>query len=448
MSRPEPDHRSDRKRAAAERGAVEIVRALRGQGKTAYLAGGCVRDTLLGLAPTDFDVATNATPDEVLELFDDAHAVGKSFGVVIVRFGRGSLGETAGSPSPAATIEVATFRREGAYSDKRRPDSVEFCGPDEDAKRRDFTINAMFLDPLADGPVERRVIDSVGGLDDIRDGIIRAVGNPADRLAEDHLRALRAVRFASRFGFAIEPVTGAAIREHAADLQGVSPERIGDELRRMLGRRVPVEARRRAIELIECLNLAIPILGSEQGVQLSGASWSVLDAIGSSSDFPTTLLAWLHDREGLGRANADKASDRLVARSRLLRRSIVLSNKETDDLVGISRGLVHLERGWTGASVSQRKRWAASDWFDGALVLLNGRNPDAASRVQSDRNSLASDPIGLAPEPWVSGDDLIASGLRPGPDFKVRLARAYDAQLEGSAATAHEALQVALADPD
>src|SRR5690606_28994109 len=186
---------SGRVHAASEQAAMAILRRLRERGHTAYLAGGCVRDTLLGLCPSDFDVATSALPDEVLGLFEDSHAVGKAFGVVLVRFGRGRLGEIAGRPSPSVSVEVATFRREGEYSDNRRPDSVDFCGPEEDARRRDFTINALFLDPLKTGSVEQQVIDLVGGLDDLQRGVIRAVGDPADRLREDHLRALRAVRF-------------------------------------------------------------------------------------------------------------------------------------------------------------------------------------------------------------------------------------------------------------
>lgn len=433
---------------AAERGAIEIVRTLRAKGKIAYLAGGCVRDTLLGLAPTDFDVATDATPDEVLDLFDDAHAVGKSFGVVIVRFGRGRLGEIAGIASPSATIEVATFRREGTYTDKRRPDSVQFCGPDEDARRRDFTINALFLDPLSKESLEHRVIDTVGGLDDIREGIIRAVGDPSDRLAEDHLRALRAVRFASRFNFEIDPDTAAAIREHASELEGVSPERIGDELRRMLGRRVPVEARRRAIRLLERLRLAGPIVGFEQGNAQVVDSWPCLQSIRAEDGFATTLLAWLHDREGLGAADAPTASARLTKLTRRLRRSVVLSNDETDELLCTARGLGEVESGWEQAPTAQRKRWAATFWFDGALTLLSGRAPSQATRIRDDRNNLASDGIGLAPDPWVCGDDLIDAGLRPGPDFKERLTKAYDAQLDGRASSAHEALRIALADPD
>ena len=448
MGKPHADQHVDRKRIAAERAAVEIVRALRERGKTAYLAGGCVRDTLLGLAPTDFDVATDATPDEVLGWFDDAHAVGKSFGVVIVRFGRGRLGEVAGSASPSVTIEVATFRREGEYSDKRRPDRVQFCGPTEDAKRRDFTINALFLDPLMEGPAERRVIDTVGGLDDLRDGIIRAVGNPADRLAEDHLRALRAVRFAARFDFKIESVTAAAIREHASELVGVSPERIGDELRRMLGWHIPVESRRRAIRLIEELQLARPIVGPRQHLNEPVPTEGVLERVTGESGFATTLLAWLHDRERLGASDAPTATARLSELAVRLRRSIVLSNEESGDLAAMALGLATLEENWAGASVAQRKRWAAASWFSGALALLEARVPDAGAIVREDRNRLASDPIGLSPEPWVSGDDLIASGRKPGPDFKDRLDRAYDAQLDGSASTPHEALEVALADPD
>src|SRR5688572_2808762 len=197
--------------------ALAVVRALRDVGHVAYFAGGCVRDLLLGLEPKDYDVATDAPPDRVRKLFKRTQAVGQAFGVILVRIGR-------------SQVEVATFRAEGKYLDGRRPSEVRFTTAEEDAKRRDFTINGLFLDPL-DG---NRVIDFVGGQADLKAKLLRAIGNPDERFEEDHLRLLRAVRFAARFGLTIEPETAEAVRKHAPQLKRISPERIADELRRML----------------------------------------------------------------------------------------------------------------------------------------------------------------------------------------------------------------------
>ncbi len=197
--------------------AVRIVERLRTAGHVALLAGGCVRDLLLGASPKDFDVATDATPAQVVATFPRTRTVGAKFGVVLVRLG-------------GVDVEVATFRSDGTYSDGRHPDKIEFSGPREDAQRRDFTINGMFYDPAT-----REVIDYVGGQADLKAGVIRAIGEPQRRFAEDHLRMLRAVRFAARFGFEIESSTLAAIRTHAAELRGISAERIRQELDLILG---------------------------------------------------------------------------------------------------------------------------------------------------------------------------------------------------------------------
>lgn len=435
---------SERARAAAELGAERIVRTLRERGHIAYLAGGCVRDLLLGLRPADYDVATNATPDQVLGLFEDAHAVGKAFGVVLVRFGRGLLGEIGGHPSPSVSVEVATFRREGVYSDSRRPDHVEFCGPEEDARRRDFTINALFLDPLADGPVEGRIIDTVGGMDDLRRGVIRAVGDPASRLREDHLRALRAVRFASRLGFAIDDATARAITEQATHLRGVSEERIGDEFRRMLGESRPIPSRLQAIGLLEDLGLANAVLGPRSRIEWTVERGPTMRHLAPNSHFGVVLACWVHDRVGLTEISAPEAASQLLAHAKGLRRALKLSNEEYTVLCGVSQGLAVLESEWASASVSRRKRQAASDGFEGSLMLIAGRKPILYKEIRADVQRLIEDGIGLSPPPWVTGQDLIEAGLSPGPEFKVRLDRAYDAQLDGRARTRAEALAVGL----
>lgn len=444
MATGRPKHESPLSRIAAERAARRIIEVLREQGFIAYLAGGCVRDMLLGLSPSDFDVATDATPDQVLRAFPDAHEVGKAFGVVLVRMRRGETGEAGGRSLPGASVEVATFRREGVYTDRRRPDSVDFCGPDEDARRRDFTINALFLDPLRPGSTEQQVIDTVGGLEDLRLGVIRAVGDPEARLSEDHLRALRAVRFAARLGFEIEQRTAAAIRKHSRALVGISCERIGDEVRTMLSPPASLHSRMRAIGLMESLGLADPVLDWPAKGELDQPG--TLSEIEGETDFATTVCCWLHDRDGMGYLSYSEAGNELHARAERLRKSLVLSNEEYDRMREISHGIGRIAIGWEGLSIADRKRLAAQGWFAGVLLMLRGRDPELAKGIESARDELSGDGIGLSPEPWVTGADLIEAGLAPGPSFKERLDRAYSAQLDGSARTRSEALQVALRD--
>ncbi|MGE5610237.1 MAG: CCA tRNA nucleotidyltransferase, partial [Bacillota bacterium] len=205
------------KPACKREDAAAVLRRLREAGHVAYFAGGCVRDVLLGLEPKDYDVATDAPPKRVRQLFTNTQAVGAAFGVILVRHGR-------------SVVEVATFRSDEQYVDGRRPSGVRFTTAEEDAQRRDFTINGLFMDPLE----KDRVIDYVGGLEDLKIKRLRAIGDPAKRFAEDHLRLLRAVRFAARFGLEIEGSTAAAILRDAPLLKRISPERIADELRLML----------------------------------------------------------------------------------------------------------------------------------------------------------------------------------------------------------------------
>src|SRR5271170_156020 len=231
--------------------AVEIVRVLRGAGYQAYFAGGCVRDLLLGRVAKDFDVATSAPPDVVMGLFEKTFAVGAHFGVVLVCL------EVEGVE---IATEVATFRHDGAYSDGRRPDAVQFStDAREDVLRRDFTINGMLMDPVVfedSGDAWAAVLDYVGGREDLAAGVVRAIGEPRLRFEEDKLRMLRAVRFAARLGFAIEERTAAAIRALASEIHQVSRERVRDELTRML-----TEGHaRRAFELLDATGLLQQVL--------------------------------------------------------------------------------------------------------------------------------------------------------------------------------------------
>jgi poly(A) polymerase len=231
--------------------AIEVVRALTSRNYIAYFAGGCVRDEIMGRAPSDYDVATNATPEEVQQIFGKQRSlmIGEAFGVVCVHHRRGGQ---------SLQVEVATFRSDGCYIDGRRPDSVVFTSPEMDAQRRDFTINGVFYDPIAE-----KTIDFVQGQDDIASKIIRAIGDPLNRFGEDRLRLLRAVRFTSRFGFSLDRATWQAICAMADRIVEVSPERIATEMRKMLSFR---SGRRQAIELLHNSGLLRAILHEASAV--------------------------------------------------------------------------------------------------------------------------------------------------------------------------------------
>jgi len=226
---------------------IEVVSRLRAAGYQALWAGGCVRDELLGLVPKDYDVATDARPEDVRRLFPRTVAFGMSFGVVEVLGPRTGSRDKTGGP----TVQVATFRSDVSYSDGRHPDAVVFSSAREDALRRDFTINGMFFDPL-----ENRLVDYVGGQEDLRARLLRAIGDPTQRFAEDRLRMLRGVRIATRFDLTIEPATAAAIQRMAAQISaGVSAERIAEELRQLL----VSPQRQRGVNLLHELGLAAAI---------------------------------------------------------------------------------------------------------------------------------------------------------------------------------------------
>lgn len=410
--------------------AISIIRDLRAAGHIAYLAGGCVRDELLGRAPKDYDVATDAPPGRVGELFRGSREVGKAFGVMLVR-------------RAGITIEVTTFRREHGYADRRRPDNVSFCDALSDAHRRDFTINALFIDPLAmgDAPetthegitairvagVSGVVLDAVGGLTDLRAKVIRAVGDPDARLREDDLRALRAVRFAARLGFAIDPATAAAIRRHSGDLAGISAERIGDELRMMLA----YPARAEAVRLLEHLGLDAPVLG-EPARGDPPVPHPTLTGLPPSASFPLALAGWCLGRHTamLEASDVDAGIDAAAAR---YRRTLCLSNDERSEFVSHLALVALLEQNWPGLGVAARKRTASVRAFLGAMSLLKARSPALADRISEEVSALARTPGGLNPDPWLTGDDLIALGFTPSPWFGKWLDLVYDAQLDGSA---------------
>ncbi|HAW94828.1 MAG TPA: metal-dependent phosphohydrolase [Phycisphaerales bacterium] len=383
--------------------ASDVARHLQQNGHVAYFAGGCVRDRLLGLEPLDYDIATDATPDRVKALFPHSMSVGESFGVMLVRRG-------------GHTLEVATFRSDGRYVDGRHPESVRFGTEVEDAARRDFTINAMFEDPLSG-----RVIDHFNGRSDLESRILRAVGVPSERLTEDRLRVLRAIRFAARFTLEIEAATASALQADPA-LRGVSRERVGGELRRMLAH----PTRTRAVELLESFSLDSPVLGpsGDPGAPrpaLAGLSPVMRDPIDG-------LAAWLLDR----------AAPPGRAMIRQLREGLLLSNKEERRLDAILSLVHRVEDDWDQAEIAVRKRLAAREEFPTVLELIEARNVETGVRIRTDFTALEAS--GLAPTPLLSGEDLIAAGLVPGPLFKEILDRTYDAQLEGILGTPEEAL--------
>src|SRR5262245_19628556 len=274
--------------------AVEVARKLGECGHQSLWAGGCVGAQRLGQTPKDYDVATDATPDRIREIFGKRRTlpIGAAFGVITV------LG-----PREAGQLDVVTFRKDAAYSDGRHPDAVTFSDAEHDAQRRDFTINGLFYDPL-----EHRVIDYVGGQDDLKRGVVRAIGDPLARIAEDKLRMLRAVRFAARFGFTIEEATLSAIKQQAHELVIVSAERVATELRLILTH----NSRSRGVELLAESGLLEVVLPEATSMLQSRDQWSRCTAIFSALDNPTfsmSLAALLRD---LRSSDPDKSIAQVV----------------------------------------------------------------------------------------------------------------------------------------
>ena len=393
--------------------ATDLVRHLQQSGHEAYFVGGCVRDQLLGLEPAEYDIATDAGPDRIQELFPGSHLVGASFGVVLVR-------------RHGHTIEVATFRSEGAYSDHRRPDTVMFCDRSGDVRRRDFTVNGIFHDPVAGTEYDR-----FDGKSDLQRGILRAIGNPVERFEEDHLRMLRAVRFAARFGFEIESATADAVRSQSGNLAGVSRERVGGEIRRMAAE----GDWHAAVDLMRDLDLEVSVLGGSH----SSGEWLHCRHLESESErevdrHPAALVAWLIDRGDLDpsapdSSRLDEVGDRLVS-----------SNQEREAIRSIARCLGELAQ-WERLAVAARKRLASSPGFPWAVLLLGATEGERAGGIASDVQILAVS--GLRPTPLINGDSLIQAGMQPGPRFAGLLDTVYDAQLEGRISTPEEALGIA-----
>jgi len=400
--------------AQQRRVAADVVRKLRGAGFEALWAGGCVRDKLLGRVPKDYDVATNATPPEIRRLFGRRRtlAVGAAFGTIIV------LG-----PKPAGQVEVTTFRQDAEYSDGRHPDQVTFSTAREDALRRDFTINGLFYDP-----VEEKVIDYVGGQEDLRRRSVRAIGDAHARFAEDKLRLLRAVRFAATYEFELEEATRQAIREMAAEITVVSAERIAAEMRLALTAR----QRARAVRLLVETALASAVLpeivpGGPEGQGRLDRALAVLDRLDEPA-FPLAMAALL-----LPFVDADAA--------RAVGRRWRLSNQETDRtgwLLAHGDALV----GARAARWSRLQPILIAEGIEDLLALCEAARPECAEDLDFCREKLRLPREELDPAPLLTGEDLLARGLQPGPQFRVLLDRARAAQLDGEIHTKDEALSL------
>ena len=432
--------------------AEGICRTLRGAGHQAFLVGGCVRDILLGRAPADYDVATDATPDRVQELFPRSLAVGAQFGVIIVAEDS-EVGE-------ALQVEVATFRSDIGYSDGRHPDRVVYtASAAEDAQRRDFTINALLLDPDT-----QEVLDYVGGREDLRAGIIRAIGRPEARFHEDKLRLVRAVRFAARFGYAIEAHTFAAIPQLAPQIHQVSAERLRDELTKLLTE----GAARRSFELLDETRLLPELLpeiarmkGVEQPPQFhpEGDVWThtllMLEELYARC---SSTLAWgvlLHDvgkpptftppAGPEGRIRFDEHVNVGTRMSEEICRRLRFSNEDAAQIAALVAN--HLRfKDVPQMKPATLKRFVRLDRFDEHLELHrldclsshgNLENYDFVRRFLAE-----TPPEQVRPPRLITGEDLIGIGLKPGPRFKAILDAVEEAQLNGKITTPEEALQL------
>jgi poly(A) polymerase len=434
--------------------ALQVVKELRSAGHEACLAGGCVRDLLLGRDPKDYDVATSATPDAVLSLFKRTFAVGAHFGVVLV---------ADGDEEGYVTTEVATFRSDGAYSDGRHPDAVRYTrSAEEDVRRRDFTINGLLLDPLRQGiDLRSSVIDYVGGVADLDAGIVRAIGRPEARFEEDRLRMLRGVRFAARFGFELEAGTASAMRELASRIHAVSRERVRDELTKML-----TEGHARgAFDLLDETGLLVEVLpevakmkGVEQPPQFhpEGDVWThtlmLLEQL--EAECPLTL-AWgalLHDvgkpptfRRAPDRIRFDGHVDVGVAMGAEICRRFRFSNDETHQILALIENHMRFADAERMKS-STLKRFFRLTAFEQHLALhrmdclAGGGNLDHWAFVRE--RYLAMPEETVRPRPLITGRELIAAGYAPGAGFKEMLRAVEDAQLEGTIGSAEEALQL------
>jgi poly(A) polymerase len=441
--------------------AISIIGTLREHGHKAYLVGGCVRDLLLTREPADYDVATDATPEEVMRIFPETYAVGAQFGVVLVPSPERDVStETCRDvacyvSSKANVVEVATFRSDIGYSDGRHPDQVRFSkDPREDVERRDFTINGLLLDPVTD-----EVLDFVGGRKDLEAGIIRTIGNRERRFAEDKLRMLRAVRFAARFGYAIEPETFHAIQKLASQIHQVSRERVRDELSKMLTQ----SRARQAFLLLDETGLLHEVLpeieamkGVEQPPQFHPEGDVFVHTLLLLDKLPhpcAITLAWgalLHDvgkpstfRVAPDRIRFDGHVDVGIKMAEEICARLRFSNDDTDQILALIANhmrFAHVQQ----MKESTFKRFVRMPRFDEHLQLhrmdCQSSHGDLTSYNFTREKMASMQPTAMRPAPLITGDDLIASGYPPGPEFKKILSAVEDGQLEGRLRSREDAM--------
>lgn len=423
--------------------ALEVVQLLQSSGYESYYAGGAVRDQLLGEVPDDYDIASSATPDEILEIFPHGNTVGKHFGVILVK-------------RDGYSFEIATFRVDGDYRDGRRPEGVTFSTAAEDAKRRDLTINGMFYDPVAEV-----VKDFVGGAEDLGKKVIRAIGEPSQRFEEDALRLLRTVRFSCRTGFAIEPVTAQALRKCAPLLGQISVERIQEEFSKI----ITSPCRAEGLELLMQTGLMryiIPqvydLIGCEQPPQFhpEGDVYThtriALSLLPEEASLSLCLSVLLHDIGKPPTYSYDERAQRIrfnghdqvgsdMAREILTR--LKYSNtiiNEVCVIVSHHMQFMNVQQMRT----AKVKRFLARETIELEMEL---HRVDCASSngftdnydfLRAKQEEFANEPI--IPAPLITGHDLIERGMRPGPEFKRILEEVQTEQLEGKIKTRKEAL--------
>ncbi|MBI1849229.1 MAG: CCA tRNA nucleotidyltransferase [Planctomycetes bacterium] len=420
--------------------SLRIAETLRREGYRAVLTGGCVRDSLLGRNPKDFDVATDATPVVVQRLFEKTHAVGAKFGVVVVLI-------------DGQSFEVATFRADGKYSDGRHPEDVRFGDEVADARRRDFTVNGLFFDPTTG-----EVLDYVSGLDDVRCGVIRTIGNPAERFEEDHLRLIRAVRFAAQLDFVIDPATRKAIEERSASIRTVSAERIREEICRILVGANPGKGMR-VLHETGLLHHVLPeveaMVGIEQPADFhpEGDVFTHVCLMLSRMQQPSVELAMgvlLHDVgkpatfERLDRIRFNRHAEVGAQMTRGICERLRFSRKQTECIEALVAD--HMKfLNVRDMRQSRLRRFLAKDAIEEHLALH--RLDCLGSHGKLDNYEFCRAALGvLANEPSLpsailSGHDLIAAGYAPGPRFSMILSAALDAQLEGEIVDREDALR-------
>ncbi|MCU0748866.1 MAG: CCA tRNA nucleotidyltransferase [Akkermansiaceae bacterium] len=414
--------------------ATDLARRLKAAGHEALFAGGCVRDRLMGNTPKDFDIATSATPVEVVKLFPGSNEVGAHFGVVIAKHG-------------GHHVEIATFRTDGSYRDGRRPESVTFSTPQEDAQRRDFTINGLFEDPESG-----EVIDYVGGLADLEQRTLRAIGNAEARFNEDGLRLLRAVRFAARLDFTVEPITRAALQNCAPLLDRISPERIRDEFSKIL----TCPRRRQGLELLVDTGLighflpeVLPMIGCDQPPEWhpEGDVYThtciMLDMLEPDAPLDLCLAVLLHDIAKPPCRTIDSDTGRIRfnghdAMGAEMAEFILRRLKYPNDIIAAVVPMVARHMQFMNVQkmrIAKLKRFMAEPTFDREMELhrvdcgsSNGFT-DNYEFLQAKATQFAAEP--LIPPPLITGRDLIKLGLKPGPRFKEILETIETEQLEG-----------------